>query len=76
MSRSYRHSPYHGCCADSDKADKRKANRLLRRVTRIAIVGFDPEADVLPVLREVSNIWNFDKDGKTGLDADSKLLRK
>lgn len=58
MSRSRKKTPIAGMTnARSEKQDKRNANRKLRRKTRA-----DPEH--APLLREVSNVWTFDKDGK------------
>ena len=62
MSRSKRKTPIFGMTtAESEKQDKRKANRLLRRLSR-AMLGQGEE--LLPVIREVSSVWAFDKDGK------------
>jgi len=76
MSRSRRKTPITGMTnARNEKQDKRKANRKLRRKTRV-----DPEN--APVLRGVSNVWSFDKDGKIYLTPEMrawhhrKLMRK
>lgn len=63
MSRSRKRTPITGNCkCDSEKQEKRKANRRLRRIVRASVrVGADP----LPVIREVSNVWTWGKDGKT-----------
>ena len=62
MTRSYRHTPIAGnTIADSEKGDKRVANRRLRRRT---VVALQREKEVLPLLREVSDVYNFAKDGK------------
>lgn len=45
----------------SEKQDKRRANRALRRVVRHCL---REEDEMLPLLREVSDVWGFDKDGK------------
>lgn len=67
MSRSRRRAPVRGLStAESEKEDKRMANRKLRRRVRTAL-RVDPEAP-LPHLREVSNPWSMDKDGKTRFD--------
>lgn len=62
MSRSRLRTPIigHAVC-DSEKSWKRVANRTLRRATKAAIRG---GADVMPHLREVSDVWTFGKDGK------------
>lgn len=65
---------------DSEKQDKREANRKLRRVARYLIKCGKFE---LPLLREISNVWGFGKDGKMLLKKDEykkdeykRLLRK
>ena len=61
MSRSYKHAPIFGILRrDSEKQDKRLANRRLRRIARQS-VSRGKEA---PLLREVSNIYDFAKDGR------------
>jgi hypothetical protein len=76
MSRSYRHSPFIGhTTATSEKQDKVAAHRRLRRMTTTHL--FD---DVLPHIREISNVWSFAKDGKGRMQKTSawyaKLMRK
>ncbi len=62
MSRSRKKTKIHGITiASSEKENKRGANRKFRRLTRQKIKSDDP---VLPEMREVSNVWDFDKDGK------------
>lgn len=79
MSRSYRHTPIIGNCSHSDKPGKLQANRAYRRRIRAALhVTTDFDALVLPAIREVSNVWDFPKDGKSilfGWD-DVEHLRK
>ena len=59
MSNSYRHTPYLQVTGSgSNKKDKQFANRKLRRATKIALKNYT-EDTVLPVLREVSNIYDF-----------------
>lgn len=62
MSRSFRKTPIIGCTtSDSDKIGKIQANRKLRVATRHFLVkGREP----LPILREISSVWDFPKDGK------------
>lgn len=65
MSRSYRHSPFTGICSHSDKPGKTLANQRLRSRQRDAIKGCrDFENLIVPLLREVSNVYSFPKDGK------------
>ena len=47
--------------AKSEKENKREANRKLRRIVKQKVNSGKTE---LPELREVSNVWSFDKDGK------------
>ena len=62
MSRSYKHTTISGITtATSEKRDKQLANRRFRRISkhRVRIDG-EPLID----LNEISDIWNFQKDGK------------
>lgn len=62
MSRSRRKNPIIGITtAETEKKNKLEANRRLRRLNRIKIHKGDFE---LFQLREISNVWMFDKDGK------------
>jgi len=64
MSRSYRKNLHAGHCGcRSEKKDKRFANRKLRHKITL-VMKRDAECEVLPVLREVSNVWTMGKDGK------------
>ena len=77
MSRSRRKTPVRGLTtSDSEKQDKRMANRKLRRKVRV-VLSAEPDA-VLPALREVSCVWAFDKDGQVRFDPAERpaLLRK
>ncbi|MBS1993714.1 MAG: hypothetical protein JSS83_24530 [Cyanobacteria bacterium SZAS LIN-3] len=86
MSRSFKRNPIIGhTFAESEKYDKRLANRSLRRKTRAVLntsghgrAGVVVEGvSELPLLREVSNVYSFDKDGKQWLDSpDPEDLRK
>lgn len=65
MSRSFKHVPICGIAGHSDKKDKRIANRRERTNVRRRIrtaSSFD-DFDTLPRLREVSDVWGFNKDG-------------
>lgn len=75
MSRSRRkHAIISQTCGGhnkSEKQDKRRANRRLRRAVR--------SGKWYAMLREVSNVWTFLKDGKcdwTGTDYEKKARRK
>ena len=79
MARSYRRNPIIGACSHSDKPGKLIANRALRRRVRQTLhTSNDFDGLVLPHLREVSDVWDFPKDGKCimfGWD-DKEALRK
>ncbi|WP_079721738.1 hypothetical protein [Salegentibacter holothuriorum] len=63
MSRSKRKTPIlPNCQASSEKSEKQKANRKLRRIVKEKLAVPDEE---LPHKKEISNIWNWGKDGKT-----------
>ncbi len=75
MSRSRRKTKISGwTTATSEKEDKQLANRRLRRIVKEKLkLG---EA-ILPKLREVSDVWCFEKDGKAyHSDMEDKDLRK
>lgn len=62
MSDSYRKTPRGGwTTAASEKHDKRIANRRFRRRARLALHG---GREPPRLMREVSDVWNMDKDGK------------
>jgi hypothetical protein len=62
MSRSRRKVPIAGITtARSEAPDKYHNNHKLRQRVKVAL---RKEAEVLPVMREVSNIWLMAKDGK------------
>lgn len=62
MSRSRRKTPIIGNCGGSEKWDKRSANRRHRvRVKQAMKAG---EFEDLPDLREISDPWGMNKDGK------------
>jgi len=75
MSRSRRKTPKTGITtAETEKENKRQANRKFRRVTKVNV---KKGRDELPLTRELSNVWSFDKDGKQFLKKPTKKdLRK
>jgi len=78
MSRSRKKTPVHGITtASSEKQDKRLYNRRFRRVVK-QLLRQNPECEVLPHLREYSNPWSMDKDGKVRFDPAKhpELMRK
>lgn len=79
MSRSYKHTTISGITtARSEKRDKQLANRRFRRISRHrARIGAEPLID----LNEISDVWDFQKDGKRYFDLEEaklfpKLFRK
>ncbi len=79
MSRSRRKHPFCGIIknADSEKQDKRAYNRRFRHAAEQALKA-DPTSESLPILREHSDPWSMDKDGKIRFDPAKhlKLMRK
>ena len=78
MSRSKKRTPVCGMTgAASEKLDKRLYNRRYRRVCKQAI-HVDAARELLPLLREYSNVGAMDKDGKAWFDPENRpeLLRK
>jgi len=75
MSRSRRKTPKIGITsAESEKNNKRMANRLFRRSTKSQLKSGQ---NVFVSVKEVSNVWSFDKDGKQFLmNPTKKNLRK
>jgi hypothetical protein len=64
MSRSRKKTPIGGITsATSEKAEKLANHRRERRRIRQRLAT-EPEADVLPHTRELSNPWAMAKDGK------------
>jgi hypothetical protein len=58
---------------ESEKKDKKRARRRLRRKQERAVAAGD---ETVPVKQEVSEVWDFGKDGKGWYPDDPKLLRK
>jgi len=67
MARSRRRTPIISSMSNSsEKQDKRHANRNCRSALRCALKrDDDPDAAVLPVLRDVSDPWAMAKDGRS-----------
>ena len=65
MSRSKRKTPVCGwTSAESEKEDKRTANRVFRRINKVRL-----RVDKEPlVVRETSNVFMWSKDGKQLFD--------
>ena len=79
MARSRRHTPIiSSALGASEKQDKRWANRNHRSAARrIVKRDTDPDATVLPILREVSDEWAMAKDGRSWFSHHlPKLMRK
>ena len=79
MSRSYKHTTISAITtAQSEKKDKQLANRRFRRISKHRV---KIDAEPLVHLNEVSDIWDFQKDGKRYFDPEEakkfpKLFRK
>ena len=62
MSRSYIKNKIVGYTKkETEKRDKTIANKRYRRLVKVRIAK---RSEVLPLIREISNIYQFDKDGK------------
>lgn len=75
MSRSYKKHPCITWTCKSNKKDKRLANRLFRRLSKILLkMGKEP----LHILKECSNPWSFAGDGlaRWNNNLNKKFLRK
>ena len=71
MSRSEKKTKIRGITsAKSEKENKQDANRKYRRIVKQKVKSNESE---LPKIKEISNVWSFDKDGKT---YDSKMTDK
>lgn len=69
MSRSKRQSPYMPVtCCESEKDDKRIANRRLRKGIKSAVRS---GSDVFPVMNEIYDHWNGGKDGRQRITTDN-----
>lgn len=78
VARSRKKTPIGGNAKASDKLDKAWANRRQRRVVRTCI-AHDDNVEALPQKRELSDVWNFAKDGRRPYDRGAfagKSLRK
>lgn len=65
MSRSRKKTPISGITkSDSEKLDKRDANRRERRINKELL----KKEKELKHIREVSDVWTFNKDGKVVFD--------
>jgi hypothetical protein len=71
MSKSEKKTKIRGITtAKSEKENKQDANRKFRRIIKQKVKSNESE---LPEIREISNIWSFDKDGKI---YDSEMTEK
>lgn len=65
MASSRRHTLISGLSGASEKQDKRRTNRNCRFALRRALKrDGDPDAAVLPILRDVSDPWAMAQDGR------------
>jgi hypothetical protein len=64
MSRSRKRTPVWGMSSSSsEKQDKRDYNRRYRHISK-QFLHVNPEAELMPHLRDYSNPWSMSKDGK------------
>jgi hypothetical protein len=78
MARSHRAAPVRGITtSESEKRDKQAAHRRERRRIH-AVVHTEPETEVMPHARELSDPWTMAKDGKMRFDPTKHphLMRK
>jgi len=78
MARSHRKTPICGITtAHSEKIDKKIWHSRMRARTHTHL-NSGRDTDVMPITREVSNVWSFAKDGKQRFDPSRhpKLMRK
>ena len=79
MARSRRRTPIITMTTTaSEKQDKRHANRNCRSALRRTLKrDTDPDATVLPILRDVSNPWDMAKNGRSWFGHHApELMRK
>ena len=82
MSRSVRKTPKRGMCGSrhhiSEKDDKRRFNRKMRRKNKVLTVRAADEDVVFKHKDEIEDVWGFSKDGKIwlGKKIDPKEMRK
>ena len=65
MSRSYRHTTIIPNGGTSEKDDKKRYNRKVRRNTReLLSTEYEKDDLILPTKKDLSNVWDMSKDGK------------
>lgn len=69
MSRSKRKTPIIAIAGVSEKKDKQLANRKFRKLAKNKISVQEYE-DLPEDLKDVSNVWTFNKDGKIYMKKD------
>lgn len=77
MSRSRKKNPVVINAGGSNKQDKRRSNRIFRKICKIRILK---ESELPSNIREVSDVWCFAGEYKMRLDKDdpyyNKVVRK
>lgn len=77
MSRGRKKNPFVNNAGSSNREDKRKSNRIFRRVSKIQLIK---EKEPPKNIREVSDEWCFAGDGKCRMNPDNpyynKMIRK
>lgn len=74
MSRSFKHKPL-GTARGSDKYCKQVANRRYRTLIR-SLIHRSTDLLHLPLMREVSNVYAFNKDTLKWMESGSRKVRK
>lgn len=81
MTRSFKKQPFAGITtAKSEKKDKQIVNRNLRRKVKQILKDIDDIEEKENILyldkKDISDIWQFSKDGKYRVDKNSKFYKK
>ena len=64
MSRSFKHAiHWNVTCYRSNKLARSYANRALRRIVKVSLNRNGEDTEILPILREVYNVYSFPSDG-------------
>lgn len=78
MSRSYRHESIAGnTCAESEKKDKRRCNKKMRRLAKMFLAK-SHEDFLMPLKGEILDKWMMAKDGMNYFDKNEfpQFMRK
>jgi hypothetical protein len=79
MTHSHRKHPFIGCGSGSEKDDKRRVNRKLRhKINRVLKEDVEEleEENLKLTIKDISDVWDFAKDGKMRITPKSSFYRK